>query len=150
MIRMIKTSENIFGMSRKRSQVAMDLEDITLQLTSHLIKLYMYPTSEDTSHWRQEIYNFLHNVPKLKMTKKFPSKQFILDNTININKEMIKIWYKIIDDDYSDNNNIYEYFDFNQMKNIILNYYDWLADNLSQQGIVSRKSVYNELERLGL
>lgn len=150
MFRVIKNSEEIFGVSSTRSKIAMDLEDTTRQIISHLIKLYLYQESNDRDHRRQEIYNFLHNIPKLKINKKFPSKDFILNNTININLDMIQILYEDIQIDYSQQNRERNDTNLNDIKIIILEYYNWLADILSRRGQVPRNTVYDKLKQLGL
>ena len=75
----IYSSEYIFSMSMSRKDLASRLEETTIPLIEHLIKLYIYPNlSEYVSHWRQEVYEFLHSVSRIKGKNIFPCRNFPL------------------------------------------------------------------------
>lgn len=149
MFKMITHSEKVFGMSKNKRDVAADLESTTREIVRHLAKLYLYPTSEYINHWKQEIYGFLHTVCKLKNTKKFPSQRFILDNTINENLDLIKIWYEDVYEDYTLVNNMCpERFDTDEFYSLVLCYYDWMSDLLSTRGSITQFKIYTKLDEL--
>lgn len=150
MKRLIRSSEEILGMSIPKKDVAASLEQITRKLMEHLIKLYMYPDVWHASHWRQEVHTLLHQVSRFKGSKKFPSSKFILDNTININKDLIKVMYEDIEADYSDENGASRRVYSKELVYVVYEYFEWVAKELSSRGQVFRKAVYAKLEELGL
>ena len=143
MKRFVYASEYIFSMSQSRKDVAAELEQITRPLVQHLIKLWLYPNSSSANHWKQEIYNLLHNVSRLRGTNKFPTSSFILKNTIDVNSSSIPIWVEIIQDDYDKVE-----CSTPELVIAVKEYYAWLANKLSQQGEVSRTAIYNKLSEL--
>ena len=90
----------IYAMSRKKSDIAAYIEEGTQEIILHLIKLYMYPESNNVHHWRREVANFLNNVPRMKGSNKYPSAQFILKNSWSVNADKFEVWYNIVRDDY--------------------------------------------------
>ena len=140
-------SDYVFSISTTRRDIAAKLEETTRQLVKHLIKLYLYPDYKDVQHWRQEVYSFLHSISKIKGRNKLPSSRFILANTIQSNLELIAVWYYNILDDYGTPSN--SKCSETELTRKVSNYYRWLADILSAQGEVSRKSIYNKLSELG-
>ena len=142
-------SEYIFSMSLPRKDVASKLEETTRPLCKHIVKLCMYSDKpEYVNHWKQEVYDILHNVSRIKGRNKFPSSKFILYNTINVNIYLLDSWIKIIKDDYSKQLGLPINEDEIKIRKCLLDYYEWIANMLSTQGEVSRLSVYTELDRL--
>ena len=146
----IYSSEYIFSMSMSRKDLASRLEETTIPLIEHLIKLYIYPNlSEYVSHWRQEVYEFLHSVSRIKGKNTFPSAKFILKNTLDINIDMIQILYEDVVDDYSSEHGTPSSISITTLISRIKEYYEWLSTTLSDRGRVSRSAVYQKLEELG-
>lgn len=143
MKRFVYSSEYIFSMSQSRKDVAAELEQLTRPLVQHLIKLWLYPSSPSANHWKQEVYNLLHNVSRLRGTNKFPTSSFIMKNTIDVNSSSIPIWVEIIQDDYDKVE-----CSISELVIAVKEYYAWLAKKLSQQGEVSRTAIYNKLSEL--
>lgn len=144
----IRNMQDIFGFASRKSDIAAMIEENTRELIQHLIKLWVFPDAKDCNHWKQEVYNFLYRVPRLKMSNKFPSKKFILDNTIVVNKDNISALLRIVITDYK---NQYEQkkSEYSTMEEHILLYFDWLAEELSTDGKVARNDVYAKLSELG-
>ena len=139
----IKSSEHIFAMALPKKEVAARLDEVTRPLTQHLIKIMLWPGSRDAAHWRQEIYNFLHNVSKIKGTNKFPSANFIYKHTIGSNTDLISVWHDHIVDDYIAQHGSSRWgFD----EYAIQDYFRWLAGRLSEVGEVSRREVYAAID----
>lgn len=144
----VRNMQDILGFSRRKSDIAAMIEDNTREIIQHLIKLWLYSDAETCNHWKQEVYGFLYQVPRLKGSNKFPSKKFILNNTIVINEDNILALLRIVITDYS---NQYEQknIEYPTMKKHILLYFDWLAEELSINGKVARNDVYAKLSELG-
>lgn len=144
----IRNTQDIFGFANRKSDIAAMIEENTRELIQHLIKLWVFPDAKDCNHWKQEVYNFLYRVPRLKRSNKFPSKKFILNNTIVVNKDNISALLRIVITDYK---NQYEQkkSEYSTMEERILLYFDWLAEELSINGKVARNDVYAKLSELG-
>lgn len=144
----IRNTQDIFGFANRKSDIAAMIEENTRELIQHLIKLWVFPDAKDCNHWKQEVYNFLYRVPRLKRSNKFPSKKFILNNTIVVNKDNIAALLRIVITDYK---NQYEQkkSEYSTMEEHILLYFDWLAEELSINGKVARNDVYAKLSELG-
>lgn len=144
----IRNTQDIFGFANRKSDIAAMIEENTRELIQHLIKLWIFPDAKDCNHWKQEVYNFLYRVPRLKRSNKFPSKKFILDNTIVVNKDNISALLRIVITDYK---NQYEQkkSEYSTMEEHVLLYFDWLAEELSINGKVARNDVYAKLSELG-
>lgn len=144
----VRNMQDILGFSRRKSDIAAMIEENTREIIQHLIKLWLYSDAETCNHWKQEVYGFLYQVPRLKGSNKFPSKKFILNNTIVINEDNILALLRIVITDYS---NQYEQknIEYPTMKKHILLYFDWLAEELSINGKVARNDVYAKLSELG-
>ena len=84
----VRNMQDILGFSRRKSDIAAMIEENTREIIQHLIKLWLYSDAETCNHWKQEVYGFLYQVPRLKGSNKFPSKKFILNNTIVINADV--------------------------------------------------------------
>lgn len=143
-------SEVIYGMAQKKSDLADILEEPTAIIIEHLIKLYLYPSSQYVSHWKQEIFNFQNKVSKLKHSKKYPSAAFIYNNTYKINSKYIEKWMENIVEDYKLENIRPDRLNSREVKIKIEEYYRWLAANLSASGAIYRNSCYKKLDELFL
>ena len=144
----VKNTQAVFGFATKRADLADSLESNVREIIKHLIKLWIYPEDVNVHHWKQEIYNFLHKVPKLRGSKKYPTEAFILKNTIDVNyKDIDHLVYIVMSNHMNKQILIYDVSD--EMKESIVEYFEWLAKNLSTYGEVSRVDLYNKLKRLG-
>ena len=144
----VRNTQDILGFSHRKSDIAAMIEENTREIIQHLIKLWLYPDAETCNHWKQEVYGFLYRVPRLKGSNKFPSKKFILKNTIDVNRQNITSLLRIVLADYG-----HSYAQCRQryatMQTHIEYYFEWLAEELSKHGKVARKSVYSKLSELG-
>lgn len=150
MFRLLKQI-NIYAMSVSRKDLASEIETNTRIIFEHIAKLYYFQNDkDDINHWRGEVYSYFNQIKRLKGSNKFPSADFIFNNTYEVNTDSIQICMDDVYEDYSVNHvptreyNIYDY------TNIVKDYYEWLSTILSQRGRVSRNSVYAKLESLGL
>lgn len=133
----------VYGMVLDTHTLA--LSGVSGKLTEYLIKLYLFPYI-DKNHWRKEVWNLLHIVPKLKSSKKFPSNQMIRD-IIGAYDDMITELSNLLIEEYPDQPHL-TYSD--ELDTIVNTYLDWISDVLSTKGVVSSSEVYNKLDELGL
>lgn len=110
--------------------------------------IILYLCSSDVglkNHWANEIYSFIHDVPKLKGTNRYPSASFIFDNTY-------EIWYdsmepgvqKLFQQEHME-------YDAQRVKIAIAiakEYFLWLSEQLSNNGSVTNQEVRQKLESL--
>lgn len=133
----------IFAMADTKSNIAAKLEGTTLQIVKHIIKIYLYPEHSAVNHWKTEIYGFLHTIPRIKRKNTFPTKEFILRETIGINRDTIPLWVENVIDDYGASNK-----DVNNVMAAIYDYYSMLAEELSRSGDISKQKVYTKLTEI--
>lgn len=140
----------ILGFAYSRSKIAEDLEANVRSIIRHLIKLWRYPHAAEVNHWRQEVYSFLYEVGRLKGSNKYPSVEFIMKNTYNVNKSDIPKWFNGVSRTYDGK---FESLDIRDdvdlMNKRIKEYFEWLADALSTDGYVFPEDVYSKLKELG-
>lgn len=138
----------IKAMSYDRQKIQQDLRNVAKPLTDHLIKLYLFPNSQYENHWRKEIWGFLNRVPKARNNNKFPSARFIFDEISGYCDMSEQLMYLMIDE-YSPSL-IPERLDSIELQSILEDYLRWIADSLSQFGVVRSSEVYAKLDESGL
>ena len=111
------------------------------------IKDIHYRPSFFTNHWRKEVWNFFHSVPKLKSTKKYPPYSLVRDS-IGAFDDMVPEISSAILEDYS--KLVPQRTDFDEIETIVHQYLDWVSDEVSDKGIISSSPVYSKLAELGL
>ena len=135
----------IKAMADTRKAVERELKSCGRQIVVHLTKLMIYPEAQQANHWKQEIYSFLNNVPKLKGSKKYPSKSFIF-NAISVYVDTIDSIKWQLQYDESDLTQLD--IDDAVIEKKATRYLDWLATELSQKGAVQSVQVYNMLDKI--
>lgn len=137
----------IYAMALDKQSLIQELSGVSGKLIEHLIKLYLFSNSDTKNHWRKEVWNLLHQVPKLKSSKKFPSNRMIRD-IIGAYDDMTTELSTLVIEEYPD---LKPYrTDSDELYTIVNNYLDWISDVLSNKGIVSSSEVYAKLDELGL
>ena len=137
----------IYAMSKSKQDIAADIESGTQLLILHLIKLWLYPNKQDKNHWRKEVAAKLNHVDSFKGSHRLPSAKFILQHSWYVHKSRLPKYVEIIQDDYGDMLDID--LEIHMLDVSIDAYFNWLANNLADVGIVSYKSIYRKLEELG-
>lgn len=123
------------------------LISISGELIEHLVKLYMFPDTEYTEHWRAEVYNFLHKSPKLKGTNKPPKAEFIYSCISGYIDEIDEIMQVIA----TDCTECYQTrFDSYEAEQLINDYLLWLSMRLSESAVLSSSEIFTKLEELTL
>lgn len=136
----------VYAMSKSRKDIGDDLEQGCDMLILHLIKLRMYPDVEDCHHWRKEVAEKLHRVDSFKGSHKLPSAEFILHNTIDVHLPRLSKYIHVAEVDYDCSTST---FDPNILKNDIIDYFTWLANELANDGVVAYTDIIHYLENHG-
>lgn len=137
-----------------KREIERELKPKTENIIEHLFKLYLVPEHTAVNHWKQEIYFFLHTIDKLKGNNKRPSKKQLYDWTFGKKEDLFDDDYytegMIETIEYTYNVNITaDTFEVNEaMFQICKSYFAWLAEILSEKGIVVPRQVYNKLDEL--
>lgn len=135
----------------KKSDLAGDIEEKTIPVMNALAQLYYFPNNENKNHWRQEVWANFHRISRLKRTNKLPSFDFIMLNTFECNKDQLKVVKRFViskeskyepDPDRLNNDSMF--------KDLVQDYFEWLASKFSQVVQISNDEIYQKLEELGL
>lgn len=137
----------IFAMAISQQDAKKQIISISSILTEHLIKLYLFPSAEYVDHWKQEIWNFFHGVPKVKSTKKYPSYKLIR-YAVGAYEDMIPELTGLVEDSYSRRLAV-ERDNLSDLENMVSSYFDWISEQLAEQGVVKNSDVYRKLNELG-
>lgn len=127
------------------SKIHDHIEYLTPTIMEHLIKCLLYPGTIYQKHWKQEIAAF-YRINKSKSNNKFPSARNILKHTWYIVRDTtsetiraIKLDYKQFQPANISNDTIQQALD---------EYFYWLADNLSDHGVIAKYEIYQKVEEL--
>lgn len=139
----------IFAFADAKDNIKNKLKDKSDELVYHLVKIFIFHNCGITSHWCQEVYGFIHSVPKMKNKNKFPKKEFIFDNTFGVWGDTVGSCIIIAIKDYPDLFPL-----FNQenglsiCENAVRKYFEWLSEELSNIGRVASSDVYKKIDAL--
>lgn len=139
MFRYIKS----FAVSNK--EIFKNLSSNSENLIDHLIKVFLWPDVQEQNHWKQEIWKFVHSVPKSKSTNKFPSANKIFEAIwepfSDVIAEHILLWIGEIEETPIK-------FSYSNVYKAINEYCKWLSIELSTIGEVKSSEVYSKIEEL--
>lgn len=133
-------------MSDGRKHIIQEIKSSSGKIFGHLLKLYLYPSYMAINHWRYEIYSFLNKILTLKGKNKFPSIQFILNNSYYIWEDSIDMWVNSIIEEYCQTKINY---DSKQFHDMAYKYFYILATELNKIGMIYNTKVYNILKECG-
>ena len=137
----------ISAMSFDRQTLMNKLYDVSNNITHHLIKLYMFPSSQDVNHWRQEIWSSLSKMGKLSSTKKLPDKKLIYSCISGFMDEIPEL-VEYVKTEYPDAK--VERSDIKELNNKVDSYLTWISNELSIHVAVLPDKVYDKLKEVGL
>lgn len=138
----------ILGFAHSRSDIIRQLEQNVIEIFQHLVKLWRYPDAQEVSHWRTEVYNFLHKVHTFKSNNKRPSAKFIFENTYGRDRQYIDTAIKQVSKRYDRNFSCIRE-DIDLLRNRIERYFKWLSEELASNGVALPEDIYETLEELG-
>lgn len=132
-------------MSNTLANVRDNVKYASYEIDHHIIKLLLFPDTEYTNHWKQEIFAFLHDIDKLKSTNKWPKETDILD-WLACHNDVLSNYRITVEDEYEDlvPCNISN----SDILSAIEDYQAFLASNLASSGLVRRKDVYDLLSAI--
>jgi len=136
----------IYAMSTNKQDLGFQLFSVALPLSEHLTKLYLFSDVDCRLHWKKEIWNFAHQLPKLKNSKKLPKSSFVFDK-LSAYTDVSDSLIKSMCEEYKDY--IPSSVDANELETMLNQYFQWLAKELSTNGKVSSNQVYSKLEEIG-
>jgi len=137
----------VIGMSDDAKSIYDKIGNVIGEIDDHLVKLALFPNSDSKMHWRAEVYSNLHKVPKLRSTKKFPKYKFIRER-LSIYEDMVDEMCLAVKREYK--NLTPRNISSQEVLKLVSAYHDWLAEKLSDNGIVIGDDVFEELDELGL
>lgn len=139
----------IFAFADAKDNIKNKLKDKSDELVYHLVKIFIFPNCGIKPHWCQEVYGFIHSVPKTKNKNKFPDKQFIFKNTFEVWGDTIE---SCIITAIKDHPNLIPLFNqengLDICENAVRKYFDWLSEELSKIGRVASSDVYKKIDEL--
>lgn len=134
----------IIGMSENRKDIHRELANKSGQLTDHLIKIFLFESSNNINHWIDEVYSFVNRCPKFAHNNKYPDKRFI-SKALNIYLDNLPNICESIQKDYP---NYIVKRSYEEVSIMINEYIDWLACQLSTKGVVARTDVVSKLSEM--
>lgn len=140
--------------ARSASEIRAHLFDKTQITVEHLTYLCIDPNNINRNHWISEIYSFINSVGILKSTKKFPSKDFIYKSSYGDSQDLFTnetfmnkfIKAVIKKENFSTDLSIYGI--MNLADSVCVQYFNWLADELSKAGFVDLDEVTDEIDKI--
>ena len=135
----------IYAMSESLRDIKKELSSKGKQVLRHLIRIILYPNADAYNHWKQEIVAFIAYTDKVKGKSKFPKKKLILD-ALQSQNDMIHqvIWQvKVTERDLEPAE-----IDENIILDSVCEYQNWLAEELSKNGVIDPYEAYKVLDRI--
>ena len=101
-------------MGKSKKDIVEDLDNKSVELIRHLIKIVLYQDRGNLDHWSKELYGFLPSIPSLKGRNRYPSKDYIYEP------------YPISED---------------EIREYVYRYLEWVADELSTYGVLEGRNA---------
>ena len=135
----------IRSMSEAQKVVYDDIRNVGYKIVEHLIKLVLFPEAQERHHWEKEIIAMLHSVSKVKSNNKYPKYKFILDalQTRNDTIDALILYVKDEESDLTSRD-----ISSSVIENAIVKYQEWLARELSMNGVIIPQAAYAQLEEI--
>lgn len=122
------------------------LSECAIVIITCLMSLRLYYNTSYEELWKRKIYALINNVPEFQFTNKYPSKEFIYDNTFIVSCcSIFTCLGKVIDEQEQLH---IPSFDFDHLINSIADYFDWLSTELSTAGKIEFDDYINKLKEL--
>lgn len=135
----------IRSMSEAQTEIYRDIRNASDQITMHILKLLLYPTSSYVDHWMHEIWSFLYIVKKLKGKNKWPEADFI-KKAMSTGNDIIPQFMAVVMDEESELEPTW--IDPDDALACIEAYQDWIAFELSSYGVVRQSDVKAKLKEI--
>lgn len=115
----------------------------------HLLKLYLFPNSQNKNHWRIEVYASFNKIAKLKENNKYPKPELIFSTIWNHYSDILVNFVEDIFEEESDEEVIVTVTGF-EAEIKLRQYIEWLSNQLGTKGSITKSEVYSKLEEIGL
>lgn len=79
----------IRAFSKPQKDIMSKLDSATPAVIRHLMKVWLWPNADSQNKWQNEVWSNLNKVDKLKSNNRYPSAEFILNNTWVLNNGTI-------------------------------------------------------------
>lgn len=135
----------IRSMSEAQTEIYRDIKNASDQINIHILKILMYPSSENVDHWMHEIWSFLYIVKRLKSSKKWPKASFI-KKALSTGNDMMPQYISIVLDE--EDNLEPTWIRPEDALMCVEMYQDWLASQLSSNGVVKQSDVKAKLREI--
>lgn len=136
----------IIGHAKYVKDTMNKLEDVSSEVMEHFIKLMIFPYSRNCNHWKQEIAAFLHKVPVLKSSKKYPSYDEIMKHIYYAWADATTNWIDQMVIDYPNEKILPVTYEV--VSECMYIYFDWLSRELSKSGLVAKQRIYDKLDEI--
>lgn len=135
----------IRSMSEAQTEIYRDIRDASDQITMHLLKILMFPSSTYVDHWMHEVWSFLFKVKRLKGKNRWPKASFIKKAMSTSNDMLPQLMYVVADLE-SESDPIW--ISDSEALRCVEAYQDWLASELSAHGAVRQSDVKSKLKEI--
>ena len=144
----------ITAQALQKSEIMQNIHRKTFVIIEHMLKLLVMPNNSARNHWQGEIAGQLNRVPALKNSKKFPSRDNLINWTYYDNVDSICDINWVL----NELDNIFDEYGIEykqdvgqlikQLNDICFNYFSWLSEQLSINGTVRNRDIYQKLDEL--
>lgn len=141
-------------LAKSRSEIKSLLESKEAIIKEHLLKLYFWRDLDTKNHWEGEIFGNVPELPKLKGSNKFLSKDKILEylySYFDVIEYHTKHGLEIIElqePNLPERSSYITSKDCRNFKCFCDEFFDYVGNNLSRIGIVDKRKTYTLLDRL--
>lgn len=118
------------------------MNDLSMQIIRHLIKIYLYSDDISINHWITEIYSCLNEVKLVKGTNKPPKAKYIYKYTYLLNENYARNVVRAVIGDYKP----VEYDD--SLFEFISDYFKWLSEQLSMYQSIAYPDTKSSIVQL--
>lgn len=142
-------SQTLYEMALSQSEIEQRVHNMTEVICVHILRcLLIQDSTNNLSHWEDELFGFLPRLPKLKNTNKLPDKYLIYKW---FKDEIGDTLFHDLDTEVKNMNslektNVTEY-NKQTLYNCIMNYLKWLSSELSK-GALNNDLVHEQVDKL--
>ena len=125
-------------MGKSKKDIIEDLDNKSVELIRHLIKILLYQDRGNLDHWSKELYGFLPSIPSLKGKNKYPSKDLSLSGLWGRSQNRIHRMITGMKKDY-----IYDPYPVSEdeIRDYVYKYLSWIAEELSIYGVLESRNT---------
>lgn len=134
-----------------RTELLINLRNASKQIINHLLKIFYHRSRTPVSHWKKEIFNYLHDIDLMKSNKKIPSEKLIFEGLWEGSYELFDGRHEDavedINEEYGKDFGYITYLS-SSAENFCKEYMRWLARELSLKGRISKSDIFGKIDDL--